>query len=504
MKRWILSVAVFVAFLALYTYTAAPSVLSGDSAEFQMAAVLLGVPHPTTYPLYILLAKLNTLMLPFGDLAWRVTMLSAIAAAVALGLFYALLQRLSGSRLAALLATLFLGCSPGLWNAATVAEVYALLVLLLVSLACLLYLDQRRSKARPSRYLYLASFVTALGFSYHGLFVICGVPLFVAYLLWRSPVWRTAKLSDLLPDWSFEEWSRLVLSFALGFLPLLYPIVQYALYGPFNGWDYGLPTHYFWGSPQSWGELFDLLGGGVVRRGIFRIPSAGEAGETLRMLSERMWFEFGPLGVWVGLGGALALFQRQKLLFAGSLWVFLITALYLFLLGPAVADAPVFTLPMLLPWSLWITFGMAAIIKGLRFPRRFKVRYARPALVLVLFALTLIWCQSRYPYSNKNWLWLFRDFAETTLAQVEPNAVIMTHWEQGMLLQYLHLVEKQRPDVWIDVNEPGDDPWMERAQRRYADRPVYFVGRTTTLEAEGYQAEIIFAADYADLFRAVP
>lgn len=504
MKRWIVSLGVFVAFLALYTSTAAPSVLSGDSAEFQMAAIVLGVPHPTTYPLYILLAKLTSVLLPFGDLAWRVTMLSAISTAAALALFYALLERLSGSALAALLASLFLGCTPGLWNAATVAEVYALLVLLLVVLICLLYADQRRSKKRPSRYLYLASFVTALGLSYHGLFLICGAPLFAAYLLSRSPIWRTANLNDLLPAWSREVWSRLVMSFGLGFLPLLYPIVQFARYGPFNGWDYGLPTHYFWGSPESWGELFDLLGGGVVRRGIFRIPSSTEAGETLRMLSERIWFEFGPLGVWIGLAGALVLLQRQRILFAGSFWIFAITALYLFLLGPAVGDAPVFTLPMLLPWALWIAVGMATIIKGLRFPRRFKARYARPAIVALLFVFTLIWCQSRYSYSNKNWLWLYRDFGEAALEQVAPNAVIMTHWEQGMLLQYLHLVEGQRPDVWIDVNEPGDDPWMERAQRRYADRPVYFVGRPSTLEAEGYQAELIFAADYADLFRALP
>ena len=63
----------FLLFLALYVRTAAPSVLSGNSAEFQMAAPLLGVPHPTTYPLYVLLGKLATLVIPFGDLAWRVT-----------------------------------------------------------------------------------------------------------------------------------------------------------------------------------------------------------------------------------------------------------------------------------------------------------------------------------------------------------------------------------------------------------------------------------------------
>src|SRR5688572_8340073 len=82
----------FLLFLALYIRTAAPSVLSGDSAEFQMAAPLLGVPHPTTYPLYVLLGKLATLVIPFGDPAWRVTIVSTVCAALAVALFYAVIQ----------------------------------------------------------------------------------------------------------------------------------------------------------------------------------------------------------------------------------------------------------------------------------------------------------------------------------------------------------------------------------------------------------------------------
>ena len=54
--------------LVLYILTLAPSVMPGDYAEFQMSAAVLGVPHPTGYPFYIMLSKLFTL-LPFGDVA---------------------------------------------------------------------------------------------------------------------------------------------------------------------------------------------------------------------------------------------------------------------------------------------------------------------------------------------------------------------------------------------------------------------------------------------------
>src|SRR6266545_1754306 len=102
----LLRLLLFLLFLALYVRTAAPSVLSGDAAEFQMAAPLLGVPHPTTYPLYVLLGKLATLVIPFGDLAWRVTIVSAVCAALAVALFFLLAQRITRSIGAAVVASL--------------------------------------------------------------------------------------------------------------------------------------------------------------------------------------------------------------------------------------------------------------------------------------------------------------------------------------------------------------------------------------------------------------
>src|SRR4051812_23270354 len=192
----------FLLFLALYVRTSAPSVLSGDSAEFQMAAPLLGVPHPTTYPLYVLLGKLATLVIPFGDLAWRVTIVSVVCAALAVGLFFGIARRLTASVPAALIGALALGLAPGLWNAATMAEVYALMMALLVGLLyliadCRLQIadyasetsgqgaagqlnltgdDRRRSPSPirhpPSPIPYLAAFVGGLGFAHHGLFVI--------------------------------------------------------------------------------------------------------------------------------------------------------------------------------------------------------------------------------------------------------------------------------------------------------------------------------------------
>lgn len=506
-QRWPLPLGVFLLFLAIYGRTAAPSVLSGDSAEFQLAATLLGVPHPTTYPLYILLGKLTTLLIPFGEMAWRVTMLSAICAALAVALMSVLARRITGSSAAALVAALAFGFAPGLWNAATLAEVYALLAALLVGLGVLLHCINEHSLSQPSDRLpaafYGAALVAGLGSAHHGLFVLCGLPLFAFVVLTR-----------LLrrPYLNIRQLTTLALCFAAGLTPMLYPFVQFARYGPFNGWDYGLPQHYFWGAPQTWADVLDLIAGGAVRRGIFQLPSASAATAVLEMIAKRMWFEFGPLGVVLGLVGCVVLLRNKPYVWVLSAWVAAITMLYLLLLGPAVADAPIFTLPILLPWALWIATAVASVL-GLvaRFVQRWRtnVSWRRWAfqqigvgMALLLVVATVTWGYTRIQHSSKRRLWLFREFGQTTLEMMPPNAAILTHWEQGMTLHYLRLVEGVRPDVWVDVVEPGDEAWASRAERRYADRPVYFVGRAEDLQ--GLSVDIVRADEYADLLQLQP
>jgi Protein of unknown function (DUF2723) len=560
----LLAALLFLLFLALYARTAAPSVLSGDAAEFQLAAPLLGVPHPTTYPLFVLLGKLATLVIPFGDLAWRVTIVSSVCAALAVGLFFGIARRLTASAPAALVGSLALGLAPGLWNAATMAEVYALLIALLVALLYVIVTNDRRPttddrrwtpRGRKILHLYLtaddrrwtspisnlqspipqslAAFVGGLGFAHHGLFVIAGLPILAAYLLWslfgskddgrqttddRPPATTTPSVvcgqSSVVG--LAKQVALLALCFAAGLLPWLFPLVQYARYGPFTGQDYGLPQHYFWGAPESWPQALDLLSGGPMRRGIFRAPTLDAVLAALRLVGQRLLFEFGPIGVPLGLLGSIALLRRARIAWLGAAWIFFATLAYLLLLGPAVQDAPVFTLPMLLPWALWIAAGSASLIEWARRTtddrrpttddRRPTTDDRRPTtpvtrlsslIVLLLLAATLAWGYTRLHVSSKRQLWLFRRFGEATLDQLPPGAAVITHWEQGMTLQYLIRVEGRRPDVWVDVVEPSDVGWRERA-RRYADRAVFFVGARA--DVADLPVRLVREDEYADVF----
>ncbi len=503
----LLTITVFVCTLALYWRTAAPSVLSGDSAEFQLAAATLGVPHPTTYPLYTLVGHLATRLIPSSDVARRVTLASAVCAALAAAVFFWMARRAAGGWRGALVAALALGVTPGLWNAATLAEVYALLALLLA--LALLALLGREPGVPPAAPLALG-LIAGLGCTHHGLFVIAMLP---PLLLGARP-------------FAPQRLLGFGLGFALGLTPWLYPAIQFARYGPFNGLDYGLPQMYFWGAPQSWGALADLLSGGAIRRGIFQIPTSGEALAVLTMVAGRLGFEFGPVGVTFGLVGLAALLRRRErddALFASG-WAAAANLGYLLLLGPAVEDAPVFTLPLLLPWALWLAFGVETLLgifdsgglkpaarndhalPGIRAHSRLSVdnlpvgrRTTQIALTTLLIAATLAWGRSRVPYTNKRDQWLFRTFGEATLSAVTPGAAVMAHWEQGMALQYLSRVEGVRRDVFVDVVEPGDEAWAARAARRYRGRAVYLVG--SPADVVGLPVVLVRADPYANLYR---
>ena len=115
----------------------------------------------------------------------------------------------------------------------------------------------------------------------------------------------------------------------------------------------------------------------------------------------------------------------------------------------------------------------------------------------MLLVATLAWGYTRLHVSSKRQLWLFRRFGEATLEQLPAGAAVITHWEQGMTLQYLIHVEGRRPDIWVDVVEPSDANWGDRA-RRYSDRAVFFIGAPA--DVEGLPVKLVREDDYADMF----
>src|SRR5205823_10700661 len=125
--------------------------------------------HPTGYPLYMLLSHAFLKLFPFGSIAYRMNLLSAICGAGAVALIFLLMRRFTHSRLAGLIATLMFAFSVTFWAQAVIAEVYAFHMLLSTTLLlCVLAWDRRGER----RLLGAAALLYGLCLCHHGLSVL--------------------------------------------------------------------------------------------------------------------------------------------------------------------------------------------------------------------------------------------------------------------------------------------------------------------------------------------
>jgi len=117
------SLLVGVAFALLYAAGAARTVQGGDAGEFMTVAAAGGVAHPPGYPLYVSLAAQLVTVLPGANVAWKVSVGSALLGGATVGVLHRSVALATGNRLAALVGAAAMGVSPLFWKWSGVAEV---------------------------------------------------------------------------------------------------------------------------------------------------------------------------------------------------------------------------------------------------------------------------------------------------------------------------------------------------------------------------------------------
>ena len=168
--------------LPAYVATLLPGVgYSGDTAKFQFLGHVLGTPHPTGYPTYILLNHLFVRLFPWGTIAFRANLLSAVFAIGAVLFLYHTLRLLGRTPWVAFAAALLFGFTRTFWSQAVVAEVYTLNALFVAAVVAFFL---RWHLERRDRDFYLACLLYALSFGNH-LTMITFLPAIV-YLVWAT------------------------------------------------------------------------------------------------------------------------------------------------------------------------------------------------------------------------------------------------------------------------------------------------------------------------------
>ncbi len=455
--------------LVLYVATAAPTVATvfDDSLEFQVVLPTAGIAHPSGYPLYTMGGFVASKVIPFRDPAGRVNLLSALAAAVTVGVFYLVARRVAGNRAAAIIAAVALMISPVWWSQATIAEVYALHGLFSVLFLLLILkweegVMQTGAHAPDDRYLVIAALVFGLALAHHRLIALL-VPATLVFLFWTDP--------NLL-----RQPARWVKPLAAALLPLLL-----YLYLPIRG------------------QTTSSLDGTYV-------PTLRGTLDWVLASDYRIFLTGNPFNIQRGPGDYVALFLQQfgaLLILAAFLgvlsgwrfsrrrWAFLLIATItqiVFGMAYKVQDIGVFFIPAFILVALWAAWGLTSLIDGLsvwgvgqarslRLPssaRPFVLGAAILFTALVFLFEPVQSAVSGFDEMDRSADWAVYDAgADALMNAVAPGGRVVGLLGETTLLRYFRDVLRARPDVAVTPADSEEARFAAIERGLAAGEPVY-------------------------------
>jgi hypothetical protein len=416
-----------------------------DSGDFAAAVAVGGVPHPPGYPTYLVLGGVFKL-LPFGDIAYRLNLLSASCAAlsaavVGLVIYQTLAkatqhQVQSGEEakkaqvriwLCAASASLTLAFSGIFWSQAVIAEVYALNALFA---ALLLYGAVRVQPDNAGWLVPGIAGLLGLSLGNHP-----SIMLLLPMLVWivREVKWhRWLTFSALLAFWA-------------GMSVYLVIPIRAASNPPIN-----------WGMATTIPNFLWLVSAELYRPFFFALPLQSVLAriqtESILIAAGFFWW-----GLLVGFVGLQKLIRLKRSLAYSSLMTFLLISVYA--IGYNTTDSYVYLLPALLIFSLWIGWGLHDIVDLVTklSPSRLGANNLAiwGLMLLPLFSLVVNFSYQDISQDNEAY-----DYAHRSLGLVAPGAVIIADSDsQTFALWYGRYGLAQRPDVAIVNSNLLPYPW---------------------------------------------
>jgi hypothetical protein len=414
--------------LVVYVATLAPGLTFAnygtDGGDLIAAARTLGIPHPTGYPTYTLLAWLFT-QLPVGNIAFRVNLFSAVCAAAAVGLFFRTAQDLFPMERRPLLIpgliSLTLAFSSLLWSQAVISEVYALLMFFA---ALALWLLACWRDGGPDWLLWVGAFALGLGLGNH-LTLVFVVPAALVLLWPDRRRWFHARV--LLPA---------VALFAVGLGVYAYLPLAARQRPPVN-----------WGNPQTWKGFLWVVTAKQYQGFAFGLDVASIPGRIYAW-AELLGDQFGWWGLAIALLGCWGWWQRDRQFALFALVWMLLVGIYAFFYDTG--DSHMYLLPVVLLLAVAWGEGIRLLLIWARNLRPAWQRIVLVALLLLpLGSLALHWRAVDPDDDGQQ-----QAYIRHVLEEVEPGGLIEVRADgPTFALWYGLYAEEQRPDVAI-VNGP--------------------------------------------------
>jgi hypothetical protein len=189
--------------LAMYLRTMLPSLAFWDTGEAQTVPYTLSIFHPTGFPFYTLVGWAWTHVIPFGDVAWRMNLLSGVCVALAAGLVVLIVGQLAAERhrwtvaAGAAAGGLCFAFASEPWRNAIRADVHALHILLAALLVWLLVSWRtavRAGSPRSGGWLAAAALTFGLGMATHPLIGLTAFGIAAWVLMVDRRIWRRWRL----------------------------------------------------------------------------------------------------------------------------------------------------------------------------------------------------------------------------------------------------------------------------------------------------------------------
>ncbi|HLY65973.1 MAG TPA: DUF2723 domain-containing protein, partial [Chloroflexota bacterium] len=413
---------------ALYLKTAAPGVYSFDAAEFTIAAATWGIPHASGYPLFVLLGRLFIQVLPLGDAAYRMVVMTALFAALSVAVLYALLRQLQVSRVASAAAAAAFAVSYYQWSTAVVTKEHSLHDLLLIMV---LWLLVRWQRSAGFRWLLAATVIYGLSLTNH-LAAALYAPALLAFVIWQGR--RTGTLG-------VGQWLALTAGGAVSLLPYLYLPLAYLGQPALNiAGHFDRNGAFHAENLATWQGFIWMLSsrqfaGSILGSSLSSLPL------QVWELARWWWGNFFGVGVVLGIVGLKTFYSRNRAFFCLALAVAALHAA--FFVTYAVPDRYSMFTPVYLLWTIPLAFGLDWALVSL--PANGARRWIAGLMVVgILGGLAANYRLLDLSHDERP-----RDWALSLLSRVPPNSIVLARWAFSGPLRYEQLLGGLRPDVQV-------------------------------------------------------
>ncbi len=434
---------------------------AGDSGELIAVADRLGVAHPPGYPLYTLLGHLWLRLVPLGEPATSLALLSAVAHGLAAGFLAAAARRLGmRSTVAVCVALLWAFCAPA-WKMSLVAEVFALNSLLAAAMLWVFAGVVTAEGHRLGRRLLALLGLTVLALSHHHTLLLLAVPVDAAT---AAIAWRTWRREPRVAPPA----GRALLAAAAIALVCLLPLLALKVLPS------GDPA-IAWGNTASWRGLFHHL----LRMDYGTLSlDARAAGYTADRSQALLWLAglpraFGYLGAVLAVAGLTDLAVRARRgrpgarsLLAVLVAFFALQLLFFMRIGfptePAYLRGVVERFHALPAFAVALCAGFGLEALARRLPRA-----ALPMGATAVAAALLVNAGAVDQRGNT----FNADLAHNLLLSVPPDAALFVRGDVlHNALAYETFVRGERPDVaWADQELMTHDWYVRGLRRRRPD-----------------------------------